>query len=75
MPKNLIFFMGLLSMSIAKAQPYQWVFNQNITENTVIRVGSNYNLFNTGLSKQLIYQKHKKGINLGWEGDRHASMC
>ena len=68
MPKNLVFFICLLSISISKAQP-----NQKTTESTV-KIGSNYNLFNTGLNKSLIYQKHKKGINLGWEGGRNAPL-
>ena len=73
MPKNLVFFICLLSISISKAQPNQWQFNQKTTESTV-KIGSNYNLFNTGLNKSLIYQKHKKGINLGWEGGRNAPL-
>lgn len=73
MPKNLIFFIILLSISISKAQPYQWVFNQNTTEDLLI-THSNYNLFNTSIQKSLVHKSTKKGISLGWQGGKSAPL-
>jgi hypothetical protein len=71
MPKKLIFFICLLSISISKAQPNQWQFNQKTTKGLLI-TDSNYNLFNTSIQKSLIHRSTKKGISLGWQGGRNA---
>jgi hypothetical protein len=71
--KYLFFIIGLLHVSVSKAQQYQWLFNKNTIEDTLI-IHSNYNLFNTSIQKNLIYKSTKKGINLGWQGGKSTPL-
>ncbi len=65
MSKCFIFSVLLLSFSALKAQAHQWIFKEKTTDSAVL-FGIKYSLLNTSINKNLVYQKHKKGINLGW---------
>jgi hypothetical protein len=73
MLKFFILFIHLLLFSALKAQPYQWIFNEK-TKDSALLVGVKYNLLNTSINKSLVYQKHKKGINLGFKGGKNSSL-